>query len=179
MGRSTVREAFGLRVDATPPIPGAIAPHGSRRPLVRIVDASDVGDEAQAAELLWSTVIDGEHVRVTRDPDRGFSVTFGRHGAFVISRDGRTIACAPAANADRVRWRRFLLDTVLWCAALLHGHVILHAGAVASDQGALAIVAPSGGGKSSLVAELVRRGRRLITDDVLVVTTDDVPLAHP
>ena len=56
----------------------------------------------------------------------------------------------------------------------------LHASAVALDGRALAFVAPSGTGKTSVAAHLVARGASFLTDDALAV--EPVPgglLAHP
>jgi hypothetical protein len=48
----------------------------------------------------------------------------------------------------------------------------LHASAIGFDGGVVAILAPSGTGKSSLAAHLLGRGYHLVTDDVLAVTRD-------
>jgi hypothetical protein len=56
--------------------------------------------------------------------------------------------------------------------AFLHaarGRTVLHASAVAIDDGALAFVGPSNQGKSTLAALLCSEGALLVTDDVLVV----------
>jgi hypothetical protein len=57
-------------------------------------------------------------------------------------------------------------------AAFLHaarGRTVLHASAVAVDDGALAFVGPSNQGKSTLAALLCSEGALLIADDVLVI----------
>jgi len=65
--------------------------------------------------------------------------------------------------------------------ALLKGYEALHAGAVATPQGAIAITAATGGGKSTLLAELLSCGQTLMADDVLVLEArgSRPPLAHP
>ena len=75
-----------------------------------------------------------------------------------------------------------MLDSVLFTVALLQGYEALHAGAVATPNGVIAITAASGGGKSTLLTELLRHGLTLMADDVLVLEpsdTDAPPLAHP
>lgn len=47
----------------------------------------------------------------------------------------------------------------------------LHASAVVTPSGTAAFLASNKGGKTSLAAALLRRGARLLTDDVLVVST--------
>jgi serine kinase of HPr protein (carbohydrate metabolism regulator) len=74
-----------------------------------------------------------------------------------------------------------VLDSVLFTAALLQGYEALHAGAIATPDGVIAITAASGGGKSTLLTELLGRGLALMADDVLVLEsrTTAPPLAHP
>jgi hypothetical protein len=176
---TTVRQAFGLRISCRPPIPGAPAPAESQQPLVWI-EAGVVEERPdELHEPVWRTMIDGERVWVHRMADGALVMAFGRHGSFRISGDGTRVTCAPRPDAEPERWRRFLLDTVLWCTALLHGHVAMHAGAVVGRLGAVAIIAGTGGGKTSLTAELVRRGAALLSDDILVLTSDGAVIGHP
>jgi hypothetical protein len=73
-----------------------------------------------------------------------------------------------------------LLDSVLFTVSLLRGNEALHAGAVATADGVVAVSAHSGGGKSTLLGELVRSGFSLVTDDVLFLAPDaGHVLAHP
>ena len=44
---------------------------------------------------------------------------------------------------------------------------------------AVALVAPSGGGKSSFAAALVRRGHEFLTDDILPIQVAEVLMARP
>ncbi len=62
-----------------------------------------------------------------------------------------------------------MLDSVLFTTALLQGYEALHACAIATPAGAIAIMAASGGGKSTLLSELLGRGHVLMADDVLVL----------
>lgn len=52
------------------------------------------------------------------------------------------------------------------------GHVVLHGSAVHVDGGAIAFVAPSGGGKSTMATLMCAGGAGLVTDDVLRVDLD-------
>ena len=74
-----------------------------------------------------------------------------------------------------------MLDSVLFTVALLHGYEALHAGALATPEGAIAITAFTGGGKSTLISELLARGLTLMTDDVLALAPsgpNGPPLAY-
>jgi hypothetical protein len=94
--------------------------------------------------------------------------------------DASVLSCAPSNPRDH-SWWRVVLDSVLFTVALLRGYEALHAGAVATPAGAIAIAAGTGGGKSTLLAELLGRGTALMADDVLVLEPNDSapPLAHP
>lgn len=62
----------------------------------------------------------------------------------------------------------------------MRGYEALHAGAVDSPWGAVAIAAPSGIGKTTLVLELIGRGWPLLSDDVLALAdTSDGVVAYP
>jgi hypothetical protein len=102
------------------------------------------------------------------------------YGRYVVDPDGSRVRCAPP-SAEPWYWQRGLNGQVLPLAAVLHGLEIFHASAVALDGRALAIVAESGVGKTSVAAHLVERGNgRLITDDVLAVElAEDGCVAHP
>jgi hypothetical protein len=65
--------------------------------------------------------------------------------------------------------RRPLLGVVL--GVLLHrrGRFTLHASAVSIGEAAVAFIGTKGAGKSTLAAELQRRGHPLLTDDILAV----------
>ncbi len=112
-------------------------------------------------------------------PDRwaAFARTRAIHHLYA---DASVLRCAPADPADRAWWR-VVLDSVLFTVALLRGYEALHAGAVATPDGVVAITAATGGGKSTLLSELLGRGSALMADDVLVLEPRGAgpPLAHP
>src|SRR5262249_7632068 len=78
---------------------------------------------------------------------------------------GCAILCAPVRRGA-VAWDRCLVGRVLPLVAGLHGREPLHAAAVVGGGRALAIVAPSGGGESTLAALLVATGWTFLSDDV-------------
>jgi hypothetical protein len=109
-------------------------------------------------------------------PERGSAgdhlITYGDRATFHLSPDGGTLCCAPV-DPRHPAWRRFFLDTVLGTASLIHGFESLHAGACLGPQGLIAIVAGTGGGKSTTVAEMVQRGHALFCDDILALSQRD------
>ena len=93
-------------------------------------------------------------------------------GRYLV-REGREILIDvdPAATAHDVRV--YLLGTCL--GVLLHqrGLLILHASGVVTDLGAIVFAGDSGAGKSTLLTELLRRGHKMIVDDVCAIRFDE------
>jgi hypothetical protein len=98
---------------------------------------------------------------------------------FLITPDARTVLCSVERPHDE-RWQRQLLDTILFSVSFTHGFELLHASAVEVDEGVVAFVAPTGGGKSSVATEFGRRGYRIVCDDVLAIgRRGDELFCHP
>ena len=129
---------------------------------------------------VWETSFpDGQAVRVELGVAGDQLIANGDRARFHVSADLRTVVCAGRDEADP-HWMRFLLDTVLWWVCLSRGYQVVHASAVESDAGVLAFAGATGGGKTSVAAELLRRGGKLFADDVLVLERRDGGLiAHP
>jgi hypothetical protein len=173
---------FGIEICPEVPLPGDWTRRaaGDAALRLRLADAAEL-DAAWSGDAQpgWEgRLSDGERFVALRGA--GGDHRFTHAGStFHLSRDLRLLLCAPRYPSAS-GWRRVLLDSVLFSVALLHGREALHAAAVEIDGGAHAIVASSGGGKSALCAELVSRGHRLVTDDVLVLSPAAAgPLAHP
>ena len=54
--------------------------------------------------------------------------------------------------------------------SVMRGYEALHAAALDTSAGVIAIAAPSGTGKTTLALELIQRGWTLLSDDVLVLS---------
>ncbi len=101
-------------------------------------------------------------------------------GEAVIAADGRHILCAPESAQLTESFFVYLLGQALSFALLKLGFEPLHATAVVIDGQAVALVAESGIGKSTLAASFVAAGCRLLTDDVLMLqTSEGRVLAYP
>lgn len=88
---------------------------------------------------------------------------------FLVLRDGSRIECHPSADVPWSDIRQFLLGRVLPLALNLRDVVTLHGGGVLMPKGAVAFVATSGVGKSTLISALNSIGHRIITDDVIAI----------
>jgi len=70
-----------------------------------------------------------------------------------------------------------------WCfSTQYHRHLVIHGAVVEKNGRALILPAPPGSGKSTLCAALVNRGWRLLSDELTLVTLDEiaiVPMCRP
>src|SRR3990172_4970069 len=99
---------------------------------------------------------------------------------FLVSPDGRRIACHALEGCPPETLRVYLLGQVLSFALVRRGVEPLHATAVMIDGEAVAFVGDCGYGKSSLGAAFLQDGCALLTDDLLAVTErDGRVLAYP
>jgi len=80
--------------------------------------------------------------------------------------DGQEIVVDPCDGVDEDSVRVFLLGSALGSLLLQRGMVVLHGNAISVGDGCLVCVGPSGSGKSTLAAEFMRRGYRILADDV-------------
>jgi hypothetical protein len=98
-----------------------------------------------------------------------------------LVQNGNEIIVEPAPGSLESDVRVFLLGSCI--GALLHqrGILVIHAGAVFTEKGAVLFAGPSGVGKSTLLGELLRRGYKMMVDDVCGVVLDDAgtPLVLP
>ena len=194
--------AFGLSLLADVPPPGTWEARPIREPSLQIqsVTAQAIEDSWSGLQAIgWEGVIDGAPFVVERgiegdhrfvhgaQPDQNGTPSDGSgipsnatRAVHHLSPDASVLQCAPADPADP-SWWRVVLDSVLFTVALLQSYEALHAGALATPDGAIAITAASGGGKSTLLIELLGRGLELMADDVLVLDSrgTEPPLAHP
>jgi hypothetical protein len=176
---------FGLRVDSALPL--RARPLGDNLP-ARTVELARV--ERRALERDWPreeivSLVDRRTpagrlvMSVDTHREAGYRISAPGYGTHVVSPDGAAVGSAVAAVADW-RWQRLLFAQVLPLAATLQGLELFHASAVARDGRAVAFLATSGTGKSSIAAHLVARGARYVADDVLAVEPgEEVTLVHP
>jgi hypothetical protein len=182
------RSAFGLSLltDLTPPGAWQTLPVAEPILHMRSATATALTEQWSGRDSLgWDGVIDGAPFVVERGHagDHRFVHGLEPHEVRAVhhlSADASTLQCAPS-HPDDPSWWRVMLDSVLFTVALLHGYEALHAGALATPDGAIAITAGSGGGKSTLLSELIGHGLALVADDVLVLQarSTDTPLAYP
>jgi hypothetical protein len=181
--RDTGLRAFGLSLLADAPLPGAWEARPLEEPLLRLRSATPraLAESWSGLDAIgWEGTIDGAPFVVERGRDGDHRFVHGERSVHHLSADAAVLLCGPDADGEPLRWR-VILDSVLFSAALIRGYEALHAGAVATSAGAVAITAGAGGGKSTLLAELLSGGCSMLSDDVVVLESraDAPPLAHP
>jgi len=179
--------AFGLDVTSEIELVGLPATETPLRPRAATeieVVAPDRPDPGRHA--------DGELVRIVHRPDGemtlsvhfhedgGYLLTLPGVGGYRVSPDGFRVTCFPEHGVSEWWWQRALVNQVLPLAATVRGFEMLHAGAVAIDGRAIALVGHPGAGKSSTTLNLILQGAAFFTDDALAIeqSSRDI-LAHP
>lgn len=178
--------AFGLRVAARFALPelteddrfdGGI---DLELTLARADEVRDAFSGSASPRLVHEAVLgDGCTYTTERGQEHDHLIDYVPRAVFHLDTPATHVLCAPVDEAAPA-WRRFLLDTVLATAALVRGGEALHAAGVLTPRGVVAIAARTGGGKSTLTAEMMRRGNTLFTDDLLFLSGDrGTVVAHP
>jgi hypothetical protein len=80
--------------------------------------------------------------------------------------EGRRIFIEPCPGAPRERIRLVLLGSAMGALLYQRGIFPLHGSAVETPWGAMIFVGTQGAGKSTLAAQFLRKGYRLLSDDV-------------
>lgn len=165
--------AFGLELVSEVELPGLSASVGGAAPplAIELVEPDTLAHawSGPGASPVWhSRSRAGSTVTGELGLAGDFLLRCEGQGQFLLSSNRSSLRCAPL-HSNGGEWRRFLLDTVLMSTALLSGFPALHASAVNGPRGAVAFMSPAGGGKTTIAAELVRRGYPLVADDVVVL----------
>jgi len=176
--------SFGLALRSSFPLPGMVPAGGDGLPLLALDLVTPA--ELQAA---WSGALasspwrgrlgDGQDFTIEWGVDGDLLFAYGKRGFFRLDASRARLECAPR-DPLALDWQRVLLSRVLPNVSIANGREALHASAVETPIGVVAVAAPSGMGKSTLASELVQRGWPLFSDDVLVLDPrTEAVVAHP
>lgn len=143
------------------------------------------GDDREPEILFEIGDVPAEIDAVFRTPivqvDAGGAIRFGIDGVadFLVAA-GNRIVIAPQLPLGSPDIRLFLLGTGLGFLCHQRGILPIHAAAIDVDGRAVMIAGASGAGKSTLAASFMRRGFRILSDDVAPLATDrDEPVILP
>jgi hypothetical protein len=104
----------------------------------------------------------------------GYLLRFPSCGDFLVSLKRAAIQCRPLPGIPQVTVRHLLLDQVVPLVLSRRERIVLHASAVLTKHGVIALAARSGLGKSTLAASLAKTGCAIVSDDCLVLRRDEI-----
>jgi hypothetical protein len=181
MGKSY--SAYGLGLRSTFPLAGMTPADPDEFPALEL--CLETPAELRAAWLgldgagSWrGRLSDGNELTIERGQAGCLLFSYGELAQFRFDPAAGRLGCSPA-DLEALDWQRVLLGRVLAHVSIAFGREALHAAAVETSLGVVAIAAPGGMGKSTLAAELVRRGHRFFCDDVLVLGSGEGAEAYP
>lgn len=100
---------------------------------------------------------------------KDFLLRFPDLADFEVSADGFGVRCWPAPGISEDSLQHLYLNQVLPLALSQRGKQVFHASAIETPVGAVAFMAESGRGKSTLAASFATSGHRFLTDDALLL----------
>jgi hypothetical protein len=165
--------ALGLALRSQLPLPGMTPAMGEGLPGLDLelrtpAELDEAWSGGGAAGPWRGRLGDGEELTIEWGRERDLLLSYGERARFLLDPSGESLLCAPREPAA-LDWQRVLLSRVLPNVSVARGREALHASAVDTPLGVVAIAAPSGTGKSTLASELIRRGWPLFADDVLTL----------
>jgi len=169
-GIELVSETELIGLPRTPNPPGGVAT------AIEVDESNPLGDDlaAEGEEVRFVHDLEGRKTLSVRfREDRGYLLTLPGIGSYRVRPDGLAVTCIPAPGAPAWKWQRALVNQVLPLTATLRGFEVLHAGAVAIEGHAVALVGHPGAGKSSTTLNLLLGGAGFFTDDALALKQVD------
>jgi len=179
MNRLYSYTAFGLCISSGIELPILSPTEGSTAPDIRVALGAGQLDFSQfdhvfdlsyrTAPLVHSVNLEPVDVDLRKV---AYRITHWGGVEFVVFDAGAQIRISYPATSNLDDVVAVLAGPVLGFAMRLLGLFCIHASVVAIDGHALALVAPSGGGKSTTAAALAARGHAIISDDVLALRVE-------
>lgn len=160
---------YGLRLDSAWPLPYSRVPTAA---LARV--SLRRGTTAAFQRALGNVdVPDGPAAWATASlPDGSRYLRWSGAFEFLIPQDGRSITCRPLTPRGVDAFHTHLGPSLSFAMINL-GLEPLHSTTVVVDGHAVALMGDCGYGKSSLGASFVKAGYRLLTDDLLVTSSEE------
>jgi hypothetical protein len=176
--------AYGLRLASSFPLVGTEKSDDAHElpPLaLSMLEPGELEHEWSATEASpeWRGRLgDGRELSIERGSAGDLLFGYGELARFHLDADMLRLGCAP--SGEGLDWQRTLIGKVVPSIAVMRGYEALHAAALDSPEGVVAIMGPAGSGKSTLALELLRRGWPLFADDQLTLAhAGEAIVAHP
>lgn len=168
--------AFGLSLRANRPIPGLVPDSTASSPDTQIwLDMVPISPAIR--ELPWDLWYLRDHahdrtpaLRVWRSSGGAFfRLLYGNGIDFLVSHDGSDVWVTWPDSASLEDAATYLLAPVLGFVLRLRGTTCLHASAVATGRGAIALLGPAQTGKSTMAAAFCGMGHPVVADNVVAL----------
>lgn len=166
-----VYKAFGLTISSDFGLP--------ELPLVNNCDSPpDIIIMKVDLSQLWAKESNPDDYFVVKDDFVLFHVP---DVAIYLINNGNEIYVSPMTDSAEDQVRLFILGTCMGVILMQRNILPLHGSAIVIDGKAYAIVGDSGAGKSTLASAFLKRGYRLLSDDVIPITLskDNAPIVTP
>lgn len=112
--------------------------------------------------------------------DDGYLVRFPGFADFVIAKDGASATCHPCPDLSAATCEHLFLNQVWPLMQSRQGKLVFHGSSIEVGSSAIAFLAASGRGKSTLAAAFSVAGLCYLTDDALAIEREgSVYMAHP
>jgi hypothetical protein len=168
---------YGLRLAADRAIPGLIPNAGDARPDVEVqLTCRQTGDgdafpdaPGPAARRDAGHYGRPEAIALSWNGEAGYRIFYEDGTLFLIDRCGSRIRASWPETLTLEDAAVYLLGPVLAFVLRLRGMTCLHASAFVVDGGAVALMGPSGVGKSTTAAAFSGRGFPVLCDDTLTI----------
>ncbi|MCT1390515.1 aldolase [Peribacillus frigoritolerans] len=167
----TVYKAYGLNVSSDIALPELL-------PINIVDDKTDIVIEKADLHTLWSEhSVPNDDFVIKKD---WIMFHVSRTAIFSIQ-GGNRIEFCPINAAQEDEIRLYILGTCMGAILMQRKILPIHGSAVAIEGKAYAIVGDSGAGKSTLASAFLKRGYKLMSDDVIPVTlnNENVPIVTP
>ncbi|ETX02746.1 MAG: hypothetical protein ETSY1_02485 [Candidatus Entotheonella factor] len=158
---------YGVTLQANRPLPGLVPASAHALADIHVHLMRDRESQLPSAEV--ERVSSGLNIRSKADGTY-FHLWFRGDGQldFEVDAEGCSIS-ATWTRSVLEEVTALLLGPVLGCALRLRGMLCLHACVVRLGQHAIALVGPTGTGKSTTAAALARQGHAILSDDIAVL----------
>jgi len=176
--------AFGLQLSANQIVPGLPSEPAKTPQDVQIeLGSLPVGMSREFdPPTMRNGTDDGQPHALTRCAHGmdGFWIRFDDGTIFILDSSGTHVWSVWPESSTLEDTATYLLGPVLAFLLRLRGITCLHASAFCVEGRAVALVGPSGVGKSTTAAALARRGLSVVSDDTLALEErDDNLIVHP
>jgi len=172
---SLLYQAFGLTIQTTRPIPGLAASPDKPAITDVIIDFKNGRNPFQPdlqKELWYESSRDrnGHLLRVWKlGGGKSFLFLYNDGTEFIIDSSGKHVTATWPDTLTFEDVASYLIGPILGFVLRLHGVVCLHASAVVINNLAVALLSPSGYGKSTAAAVFARRGYPVLSDDIVAL----------